>query len=250
METVQLAKEGRVATITLNRPEKLNALNSQTVAELSKITDAIEGDGSIRVVILTGAGDRAFSSGSDITELETITPFELRGRTEAPNIIRKVSKPVIAMIRGYALGGGLELALACDIRIASEDARLGFPEIRLGWLPGGGGGTQVLPRLVGEGMAMRLILSGRSITAVEAKEIGLVEEVVPVDQLKSEAMKLAEEIAEKPLEVLRLAKEAIRASIHTNLEARLQYETALNALCFAMKRELGERDSGRPAKTT
>jgi len=248
MERVQLAKEGRVATVTLNRPEKLNALNSRAVAELSKITNAIEKDDAIRVVILTGAGDRAFSSGSDLAELEVITPFELLQRTEAPNIIRNVSKPIIAMIRGYALGGGLELALACDIRIASEDARLGFPEIRLGWLPGGGGGTQVLPRLVGEGMAMKLILSGRSITAVEAKEIGLIEEVVPVDRLKSETMKLAEEIAEKPLPVLKLAKEAIRASVHTDLQARLNYERALNALCFAMKRDLEERDSGGPAK--
>lgn len=248
MERVQVAKQGRVATITLNRPEKLNALDSQAVAELSRIIEAIERDDAIRVIILTGAGDRAFSSGSDLAELEAITPSELRQRTEAPNIIRKVRKPVIAMIRGYALGGGLELALACDIRIASEDSKLGFPEIQLGWLPGGGGGTQVLPRLVGEGIAMKLILSGRSITAAEAREIGLIEEVVPVDRLKSEAMKLAEEIAKKPLEVLRLAKEAIRASVHTNLEALFNYERALNALCFAMKRDLEERDSGGPAK--
>ena len=238
MTSVQLEKKNRLATITLNRPEKMNALNSQVNSELIHITEDVEMDSAIRVVILTGAGDRAFSSGSDLTELKDIPALEFRQRLEAANIIRKVSKPIIAMIKGYALGGGLELALACDIRIASEDARLGFPEIRLGWLPGGGGGTQVLPRLVGEGMAMKLILSGRSITAVQAKEIGLVEEVFPVDRLQSETEKLAEEIAERPLEVLRLAKEAIRASVHTNLEARLNYETALNALCFMMKREL------------
>jgi len=238
MTSVQLEKKNRLATITLNRPEKMNALNSQVNSELIHITEDVEMDSAIRVVILTGAGDRAFSSGSDLTELKDIPALEFRQRLEAANIIRKASKPIIAMIKGYALGGGLELALACDIRIASEDARLGFPEIRLGWLPGGGGGTQVLPRLVGEGMAMKLILSGRSITAVQAKEIGLVEEVFPVDRLQSETEKLAEEIAERPLEVLRLAKEAIRASVHTNLEARLNYETALNALCFMMKREL------------
>jgi enoyl-CoA hydratase len=237
MSGVQLVRKDRVATITLNRPEKLNALNSQTVSELSEITGTIERDDTIRVILLTGSGDRAFSSGSDLTELKEITPLDFRRRIEAPNIIRRVSKPVIAMIRGYALGGGLELALACDIRIASEDAKLGFPEIRLGWLPAGGGGTQVLARLVGEGMAMKMVLSGRFITALEAKAIGLVEDVVPVDRLESETMKLAEDIAEKPVEVLRLAKEAIRASIHTNLETRLRYETALNALCFAMKRE-------------
>lgn len=238
MTSVQLEKKNRLATITLNRPEKMNALNSQVKSELIHITEDVEMDSAIRVVILTGAGDRAFSSGADLTELKDIPALEFRQRLEAANIVRKVSKPIIAMIKGYALGGGLELALACDIRIASEDARLGFPEIRLGWLPGGGGGTQVLPRLVGEGMAMKLILSGRSITAVQAKEIGLVEEVVPVDRLQSQTEKLAEEIAERPLEVLRLAKEAIRASVHTNLEARLNYETALNALCFMMKREL------------
>lgn len=243
MNSVLLAKKDRVATITLNRPEKLNALNSQMNSELIHIAERVERDGAIRVVILTGAGDRAFSSGADLTELKDIAPLQFRQRIEGANTIRKVTKPVIAMIRGYALGGGLELALACDIRIASEDAKLGFPEIRLGWLPGGGGGTQVLARLVGEGMAMKLILSGGFITAREAKKIGLLEEVVSIDRLESETGKLAEEIAEKPLEVLRLAKEAIRASIHTNLEARLNYETALNALCFVRKREAEERDS-------
>ena len=148
-----------------------------------------------------------------------------------------MSKPVIAMIQGYALGGGLELALACDIRVASENAKLGFPEIKHGWLPAGGGGTQVLPRLVGEGMAMMLILKGEFISAAEAKQIGLVEMVVPAVHLETETQKLAEDIAQKPLEVLRLAKEAIRAATHGDLQSRLNYETALNAICFAIKRE-------------
>jgi len=235
MNNIILEKKDRLAFITLNRPEKLNALNNQMISQLVDIVEDVEKDDTIRVVILTGAGDRAFSSGSDLAELKGITPLALKQRIEAPNIIRKISKPTIAMIQGYALGGGLELALACDIRIASENAQFGFPEIGLGWLPGGGGGTQVFPRLVGEGMAMKLILSGRLITATEAKEIGLIEEVVPVERLKSETEKLAKEIAEKPLEVLRLAKEAVGASIRANLEVRLNYERALNALCFMLK---------------
>lgn len=237
MSTVTLEKKERLAFVTLNRPDKLNALNSQVVGELIEVTEGIEKDDDVRVVIITGAGDRAFSSGSDLSELQGITALQLRQRIESPNIIRKLSKPVIAMIKGYALGGGLELALACDIRVASEDAKLGFPEIRYGWLPAGGGGTQVLPRLVGEGMAMMLILSGRFISATEAKQIGLIEEVVSPDKLVSETEKLAKDIAEKPLEVLRLGKEAIKAWGHTNFEVRLNYETALNAICFAMKRE-------------
>ena len=237
MSTVIFEKKARLAIITLNRPDKMNALNSQAVAELVAATEEIEKNDDIRVVIVTGAGQRAFSSGSDLTELQGITAVELRRRIESPNIIRKLSKPVLAMIRGCALGGGLELALACDIRVASEDAKLGFPEINHGWLPAGGGGTQVLPRLVGEGMAMMLILRGAFISAVEAKQIGLVEMVVPAAHLETETQKLAADIAEKPLEVLRLAKEAIRASTHTDLQSRLNYETALNAICFAMKRE-------------
>lgn len=215
----------------------MNAIDSQATAELIAAVEEIEKNDDIRVVIITGAGQRAFSSGSDLTELQGITAVELRQRIESPNIIRKLSKPVIAMIQGYALGGGLELALACDIRVASENAKLGFPEIKHGWLPAGGGGTQVLPRLVGEGMAMMLILKGEFISAVEAKQIGLVEMVVPAAHLETETQKLAEDIAQKPLEVLRLAKEAIRASTHGDLQPRLNYETALNAICFAIKRE-------------
>ncbi|MBW2056960.1 MAG: enoyl-CoA hydratase/isomerase family protein [Deltaproteobacteria bacterium] len=248
MKGVLLASRDRVAKITLNRPEKLNALNSRMNSELIEAVDQVERDDTLRVVILTGAGDRAFCSGSDLTELRETAPLELRRRIEAANTIRKITKPVIAMIRGYALGGGLELALACDIRIASEDAQLGFPEVRLGWLPGGGGGTQVLGRLVGEGMAMKLILSGRPIPAVEAKRIGLVEEVVTPDLLESETEKLARQIAENPLEVLRLAKEAVRASIHTNLHARLDYERALNALCFHLRGQEERRAPGGSAE--
>ncbi|UCE55962.1 MAG: enoyl-CoA hydratase/isomerase family protein [Desulfobacterales bacterium] len=240
MRMVILEKKERLALITLNRPDKLNALNSEAVNALIKAAEEIEKDDDIRVVIITGAGGKAFSSGSDLTELQEITAVELRQRIESPNIIRNLSKPVVAMIQGYALGGGLELALACDIRVASEDAKLGFPEITHGWLPAGGGGTQVLPRLVGEGMAMKLILTGKFISAAEAKQIGLVEMVVPADQLQAETQKLAEDIAEKPVEILRLAKEAIKASVHTNFQSRLNYETALNAICFAIKREEGK----------
>ena len=244
MGRIVLEKKGKLAFITLNRPEKLNSLNSQMISELIDIVEDVETDDTIRVVILTGAGDRAFSSGSDLAELKGIMPLELKRRIEAPNIIRKITKPTIAMIQGYALGGGLELALACDIRIASENAQLGFPEIGLGWLPGGGGGTQILPRLVGEGRAMKMILTGRSVTAAEAREIGLIEEVAPVGRLKSETEKLAKEIAEKPLQVLRLAKEAVGASIRANLEVRLNYERALNALCFMLRQTESKKSEG------
>ncbi|MBW1996275.1 MAG: enoyl-CoA hydratase/isomerase family protein, partial [Deltaproteobacteria bacterium] len=220
MEPVILEKKQPLALITLNRPEKLNAINHEAATRLIEITTDVENDDTIRVVIITGSGGRAFSSGSDITELRGISGMELRQRIESPLFVRKLSKPVIAMIRGYALGGGLELALACDIRIASENAQFGLPETGLGWLPGGGG-TQFLPRLVGEGMAMKMILSGRFLSAAEAKQVGLVEDVVPDDRLEAETEKLATEIAKRPLHVLRFAKEAIRASFEIDDQARL-----------------------------
>ena len=233
MDTVRLEKKAPLAIITLNRPEKLNAINHESANRLIEIAEEVDTDDSIRVVIITGTGGRAFSSGSDISELRGISGMELRQRIESPLFIRKIGKPVIAMIRGYALGGGLELTLACDIRIASENAQFGLPETGLGWLPGGGG-TQFLPRLVGEGMAMKMILSGRFLNATEAKLVGLIEDVVPDDQLESETEKLAAEIAEKPLHVLRFAKEAVRASFEINDQARLNHESALNAICFEL----------------
>lgn len=236
MSGVLLEKKESLAFLTLDRPEKLNALTGQMIEQLESLVGEIEKDDAIRCVILTGAGDRAFSAGSDLGELRTITPLALKQRIESPSIIRKLTKPVIAMINGYALGGGLELALACDIRVASENARLGLPEITQGWLPAGGGGTQALPHLVGEGMAMKMILTGEHITAEEAKRIGLVEEVVPADKLRLETENLAQEIVKRPLEVLRLAKEAVRAAFQNHLETLLNYERALNALCIMLKR--------------
>ena len=248
MSGVLFEKKDKFGILTLNRPEKLNALNARMINQLTDIVEDVEKDDKIRCVILTGAGDRSFSAGSDLAELKTITPLELKQRIETPSIIRKLTKPVIAMINGYALGGGLELALACDIRIASENAKLGFPEMTLGWLPAGGGGTQTLPHAVGDGMAMKMILTGEAISALEAKRIGLVEEVVPVDKLKSETENLAREITKKPLEVLRLAKEAVRGAFHNHLETLLNYEKALNALCFMMKREQDDSSSSNGTK--
>src|SRR5919202_5660455 len=176
-ETLLLERRGRVALITINRPAKLNALNIQTRAEGAAALDELREDDSVRVVVITGAGEKAFVAGADIAEFEGRTAVSQRDVMTARSLFTAVDsfpKPVIAMINGFCLGGGCELALSCDIRIASDKARFGQPEINLGLIPGGGG-TQRLPRLVGTGHAMRLILSGDMIPAAEAQSIGLVE---------------------------------------------------------------------------
>ena len=234
---VDLTKNGAIALITLNRPEKLNSLNSEMVQGLSDACRKVEADDNIKVVIVTGAGEKAFSSGSDINELKGIGAHGFLKRIESPNIIRRLSKPVLAMIKGYCLGGGLELALACDIRLAAEDASLGLPESGLGWLPAGGGGTQLLPKLVGPGQAMKLILSGRRLSGLEALKIGLVEETHPLELLETKTLELAQEMAQRSLEVLRLGKQAVRAAVHDNLETRLNFEAALNGVLFGGIRE-------------
>src|SRR5260370_6424999 len=186
-ETILVERRERVAIITINRPEKRNALNIQTRAEGAAVLDELRADESVRVVVFTGAGDKAFIAGADIAEFADRTAIEQREvmlERGLFNAIDTFPKPVIAMVNGYCLGGGCELALACDIRIASEKARFGQPEINLGIIPGGGG-TQRLARLVGEGMAMQMILTGDMINAQQAKEMGLVKEVVAPDQLEA-----------------------------------------------------------------
>ena len=243
---VDLEKKDALALITLNRPEKLNSLNSEMVQGLSAACQEVEADDSVRVVIITGAGEKAFSSGSDVTELKGIGAHGFFARVESPNLIRKLTKPVLAMIKGYCLGGGLEMALACDMRLAAEDAVLGLPESGLGWLPAGGGGTQVLPRLVGPGQAVKLILGGCRISGSEALRIGLVEEIHPKDELEEATFRLAAEMAQRSLAVLRLGKQAINAAVHTNFQARLNLETAMNAALFGgiREKELEERGQG------
>src|SRR5947199_7577574 len=196
-ETILVERAGRVAILTINRPDKLNALNQQVRDEMLEILAGIEHDDAVGVVVITGAGEKSFIAGADIGEFAGRTPFDQRHAMRSPrvfDIMASFPKPVIAMINGFCLGGGCELAMSCDIRIASEQARFGQPEINLGIIPGGGG-TQRLPRLVGTGHAMRLILTGDMIPAAEAKEIGLVELVVTAEELRAKRLELAHKTA-------------------------------------------------------
>jgi len=234
-ETILVERRGSVAIITINRPEKRNALNIQTRAEGAAVLDELRADDSVRVVVVTGAGDKAFIAGADIAEFAdrtAITQREVMLERGLFNAFDTFPKPVIAMVNGYCLGGGCELALACDIRIASDKASFGQPEINLGIIPGGGG-TQRLTRLIGEGKAMELILTGAIIDAQTALTLGLVNHVVPADQLETKTMEIANRIAEKSPVALRLAKEAIKLASRSNLDEGLRREVDLFALCFS-----------------
>lgn len=234
-QTILVEKDGRIAILTVNRPDKLNALNEQVRTDLLAALDRIAADDTVGVVVLTGAGEKSFIAGADIGEFAGRTPFDQREAMRSPRIFDVMGsfpKPVIAMINGFCLGGGCELALSCDIRIASEKARFGQPEINLGLIPGGGG-TQRLSRLVGLGHSLRLILTGDMIGAAEAREIGLVELVVPHDELRAKTLELAGKIAGKSPLTLRVAKEAVRASQKLAIEEGIAYERDLFCLCFS-----------------
>lgn len=234
-ETILVEREGRVAIITVNRPDKLNALNDQVRNDMLAALAEIETDDAVGVVVITGAGEKSFIAGADIGEFAGRTPFDQRHAMRSPRIFDIMSsfpKPVIAMINGFCLGGGCELALSCDFRIASEKARFGQPEIKLGLIPGGGG-TQRLPRLVGTGQALRLILSGDMIDAAEAKQIGLVEMVVPAEELRTKTLELANRIASMSPLTLKVAKEAVRASEKMSVDEGVNYERDLFCLCFS-----------------
>ncbi len=236
-ESILIERRDRVAIITINRPEKRNALNIQTRAEGAAALDELRDDDSVRVVIFTGAGDKAFVAGADIAEFAGRTALAQRAIMLDRGLFNAVDtfpKPVIAMVNGYCLGGGCELALACDIRIASETASFGQPEINLGIIPGGGG-TQRLTRLVGEGKAMEMILTGEIIDAQEAFRLGLANHVVPADQLQTKTMEVANRIAEKSPVALRLAKEAVKPASRSNLDEGLRREVDLFALVSRAK---------------
>lgn len=226
---------GGVAVLTVNRPEKRNALNAATRGELLAHLDELKKDPSVRAVVLTGAGDKAFIAGADIGEFAGRSPVDqFRAMLTSPiySAVDAFPKPVIAAINGYCLGGGCELAMACDIRIAADTAKLGQPEINLGIIPGGGA-TQRLPRLVGLGNAFKLLYTGEPIDATEALRIGLVDEVVPAAQLMSRVRELAEKIASKSPVALELIKWAVRASVRTSLDEGLRHETTLFGLAFS-----------------
>lgn len=200
-----------LAQITINRPQSLNALNKQTIAELSSAFDALEKDAEVRVIILTGKGEKSFVAGADIKEFsdfssEKARELALEGQNSLFNKIENLSKPVIAAVNGFALGGGLELALACHFRYASDNAKLGLPEVTLGLIPGYGG-TQRLPQLVGKGLANEMIFSAQMISAEKAKSIGLVNEVTPPEELLPKVKEVAEKIAKNsPLGIERAIK--------------------------------------------
>ena len=234
-ETLLLEKRDRVAIITINRPDKLNALSIKIREEGALLLEQLRADDSVGVVIFTGAGEKSFIAGADIAEFAGRTAITQRDVMMARSLFTAIDsfpKPVIAMINGFCLGGGCELALACDIRIASATARFGQPEINLGIIPGGGG-TQRLTRLVGEGKAMEMILTGEIIDAQTAFQIGLVNHVVPPDQLQAKTMEIATRIANKGPIALQLAKEAVKLASRSNLDEGLRREVDLFALCFS-----------------
>lgn len=241
-ETLLFEKRGRVGIVTINRPDKRNALNIKTREEGALLLEEIRNDESVGVVVITGAGNKAFIAGADIGEFAGRTAMKQRDVMTARSLFTAIDtfpKPVIAMINGYCLGGGCELALACDIRIASETASFGQPEINLGIIPGGGG-TQRLTRLVGEGKAMEMILTGAIINAHTAFEIGLVNHVVPAAELEAKTLEIANSIAEKSSVALSLAKEAVKLASRSTLDEGLRREVDLFALCFSTE----DKDEG------
>lgn len=234
-QTITLERRGSVAVITINRPDKLNALNQQVHIDGVAALDELRTDDTVRVVVLTGAGEKAFIAGADISEFADKTPVtqrDLFNQRTLFNTIDTFPKPVIAMINGFCLGGGNELALACDIRIGSETARFSQPEINLGIMCGGGG-TQRLARLIGEGRAMELCLTGDMIDAPTAHKFGLLNHVFPADQLEAETLRIAAKIAEKAPIALQLTKEAVKFASKSNLDEGLRREVDLFAICFS-----------------
>jgi enoyl-CoA hydratase len=227
---------GAVRRITLNRPDKLNALNRATLTELHAAFEAAGADEAIRVVVLTGAGPKAFVAGADIAEMNGLSPVQARDFSRhgqrLMTRIEQLGKPVLAMVNGFALGGGLELAMACHLRIAADSAKLGQPEVNLGLIPGFGG-TQRLLRLVGRGAALELCLLGTPIDAARAAQIGLVTRVVPADQLEAETQKWAEQLAAAAPQALRGVLDAVLLGGEAPVETGLDYETQAFALAFS-----------------
>lgn len=234
-ESIIVEKRGKIGVITINRPEKLNALGTIVHVEGVAALDSFRSDDEIRVVVITGAGEKAFVAGADISEFAGKSASEQRNTMNARSLFNSIDtfpKPVIAMVNGFCLGGGCELALACDMRIASEKARFSQPEINLGIMPGGGG-TQRLTRLIGEGRAMEMILTGDMIDAPTALSFGLVNHVFAAEELEQKTMEVAGKIAEKAPIALQLSKEAVKFASRSNLDEGLRREVDLFAICFS-----------------
>ncbi len=235
-DNILLEKDGAVAVVTINRPKALNALNAATLTELDQVFTGLAADSAISVVILTGAGEKAFVAGADIAFMQNLTALEARefallGQAVF-NKIENLPQPVIAAVNGFALGGGCELAMACDMRLAAENARFGQPEVGLG-VPPGFAGTQRLPRLVGKGRAKELLFSGEMIDAQEAYRIGLVNRVCPAAGLMETVKALARKIASKGQVAVRLTKSAVNQGLEMDSGRAMAYEAEVFGLAFA-----------------
>lgn len=234
-QNIIINKKEKLAYVTINRPDVLNALNQETVNEIGSALTELENDDDVQCLIFTGSGEKAFVAGADIAQLNKKTMLDALSATDVQKLFDRIEacqKPTIAMINGFALGGGCELAMSCDIRIASTNAKLGLPELNLSIIPGAGG-TQRLARLVGKGKALEMILTGKMVKADEAKAIGLVSEVVEPDQLMAETEKLAETILSKgPLAVM-FAKLSVNLGTETDLKTGLAIEKLSQAILFA-----------------
>ena len=235
MTNILLEKKGYIAVATINRPKALNALNSEVLSDLDELVATVKADDEIRALVITGSGEKAFVAGADIGEMSTLTKEggEAFGK-HGNNVFRAIETlpiPTIAAVNGFALGGGCEMALACDIRIASEKAKFGQPEVGLGIIPGFGG-TQRMARIIGTGPAMELIYTADTIDAQRALEIGMVNHVVPADQLMDEAMKLAQKICTNAQKAIRASKLAIRRGIDCDISTAVSYEALAFATCF------------------
>ncbi|UFH30267.1 enoyl-CoA hydratase-related protein [Chryseobacterium sp. C-71] len=227
-ENIILGREDKTAIITINRPESLNALNAKTIKEISSALDELASHHEVRVIILTGSGEKSFVAGADIKEFsdfnqEKAEELARNGQNILFNKIENLSKPVIAAVNGFALGGGLELAMSCHIRYASENAKLGLPEVTLGLIPGYGG-TQRLPKLVGKGIANEMIFSAKMIPAQRAKEIGLVNEVFPIEELLNKTKELAKTIANNsPMAISRAIQATNLSDTDKGFETEIKY---------------------------
>ena len=234
-ETITVEKNGAVAILTINRPDKLNALNSKVHEEGVEALDELRHDDEVRVLVVTGAGEKSFIAGADISEFADRTPVTQRNTFQERtlfNVIDAFPKPVIAMVNGFCLGGGNELALACDLRVCSPNAKFSQPEINLGLMPGGGG-TQRLTRLIGEGRSMEIMLTGDMIDAETAYKFGLVNHIYDTSELEPKTIELANKIAEKAPIALQLCKEAVKFASRSNLDEGLRREVDLFAICFS-----------------
>ena len=222
-----------IASILIDRPDKMNAILPEMVLELQRVCQAVNDDANVRVATIMGAGERAFSAGSDLNVLADLTDvMAFRDRIEYAALVRDIRKPVIAGLKGWVLGGGMEIAIAADIRVAGKSAKIGGPEVTRGWI-GGGGASQMLPRLVGIGQAMKMLLTGDPVDADTALRIGLVEEVVDDAAVEGRVMELAKKIASFSPVATVAVKAGVRAAISMSLEQGLRYENELHTICMS-----------------